>query len=286
MWREAIVLPSTTLDGSRTYVMGVLNLTPDSFSDGGEHATLEAARARARAMVAEGADLIDVGGESTRPGAAPVPVDEELRRVLPVVRALAGDLPVPLSIDTYKSRVADAALEAGAQLVNDVAGGRLDDGMFAVCAAHDAPLIASHLRGEPRTMQESIAFDDVVSEVARELDLRLEAARRAGVRRLIADPGIGFGKRAEHNLALIAAAGDLSTRLGVPILIGASRKAFLGALAGGLPAGQRLHASVGAAAAAAMCGASIVRVHDVGATRQALAVVDAVRAARAAGAVA
>jgi dihydropteroate synthase len=277
MWPEPIRCRRATLDGSRTYVMGVVNLTPDSFSDGGQHLDPEAAVARARALIAEGADVIDLGAESTRPGAEPVDAGTEWSRLGPVLRALA-DAPVPISVDTYKAEVAARAIEAGAEVINDISGGRLDPALLPLCAARGAVVVLSHLRGAPRTMMESIHFDDVFAEVAAELESALGRARDLGVRRLIADPGLGFGKRAEHNLTLLARAGELERRLRVPVLVGPSRKAFLGALTG-QPVAGRGPATLAAAVAAALSGASMVRVHEVAAARQALAVADAVRAA-------
>lgn len=264
-------------DGSRTYVMGVLNLTPDSFSDGGRYVEPERAVARARELVGQGADLIDVGAESTRPGAEPVEAATEWARLRPVLEALR-ELPVPISVDTYKAEVAERALGLGVDIINDVSGGRLDARMHGVCAARRAVLIVQHLRGEPRHMQEQVAFDDVYAEVERELGEALAAARAAGVEQLIADPGIGFGKRLEHDLVLLARCGELGASLGAPVLVGPSRKRFLGELTG-LPVGERGAATLGAVAAAAERGAGFVRVHDVAAARQALRVAEAIRGA-------
>jgi dihydropteroate synthase len=269
-----------TFDGSRTWVMGVVNVTPDSFSDGGRFAGVEAAVAEARRLVDEGADLVDVGGESTRPGATPVDEGTELGRVVPVIEALASVVGVPLSVDTRRGAVARAALAAGASLVNDVSGGR-DPSLLAAAAAANAPLVVGHLRGEPQTMQRGIHFDALLDEVASELAARVAAARAAGVTQLIVDPGIGFGKTTAHNLELLGRAGELSRRLGLPVMVGPSRKRFLGELAGVDAAADRLFPSVGAAVAAALRGADFVRVHDVRAVRQALSVADAVaRSAR------
>ncbi|MDQ1468136.1 MAG: dihydropteroate synthase, partial [Actinomycetota bacterium] len=215
-------------------VMGVVNVTPDSFSDGGRFLDPRRAVAHGRELVAAGADLLDVGGESTRPGADPVAVDEELRRVLPVVEALAADAAVPVSIDTSKAAVAAAALRAGAAIVNDVTAGLGDPDLLAVVAGAGAALIAMHMQGEPRTMQQAPHYDDVTREVAAFLTARLDAARAAGIRAdaLLADPGIGFGKTIDHNLELLARLADLRAAVGVPIVAGASRKTFLGKLTG------------------------------------------------------
>ncbi len=262
-----------TFDGSRTYVMGVVNATPDSFSDGGTYDPV----AQGLALSAEGADLIDVGGESTRPGSEGVDARTEVARVLPVIEALAS-LPVPISIDTSKAEVARAALAAGAELVNDVTGGMADPELLSVCAQAGVPLVLGHLRGTPRTMQVNIVYTDVFEEVAAELARSIEIARAAGVTQIVADPGIGFGKSVEHNLTLLARAGELSARLSVPVMVGPSRKSFLKALVD-LPVDKRLFPTLGASVAAAVRGADFVRVHDVAAHRQALAVADRVRAA-------
>jgi dihydropteroate synthase len=240
--------------------MGVLNVTPDSFSDGGRWLDPDAAVAHGLAMVADGADVVDVGGESTRPGAEPVPVHEELRRVLPVVEALAPH--VRVSIDTRKARVAEAALGAGATLVNDVSAS-----LAEVAAAGGAGWVAMHMQGDPRTMQQSPSYDDVVAEVRRFLVERATAARQAGVEEVWVDPGIGFGKTLEHNLLLLRHLADL-VAAGFPVVIGTSRKSFLGRLAptpDGEPAppDDRVEASVATAAWALHQGAAMVRAHDV-----------------------
>jgi len=240
--------------------MGVLNVTPDSFSDGGRWLDPDAALAHGLRMVAEGADVVDVGGESTRPGAAPVDVDEELRRVLPVVDALAPH--VRVSIDTRKSEVAEAALEAGATLVNDVSAT-----LAPVAAAAGVGWVAMHMQGDPRTMQSAPAYDDVVAEVRAFL---VERASSAGLDEVWIDPGVGFGKTLGHNLALLAHLGEL-VATGYPVLVGTSRKAFLGRLTAtseGVPAEahDRVEASVATAAWALAQGAAMVRVHDVAPT--------------------
>ena len=237
--------------------MGVLNVTPDSFSDGGRWLDPDAAVAHGLAMVAEGADVVDVGGESTRPGADPVPVDEELARVLPVVEALASH--VRVSIDTRKAEVAEAAIAAGATLVNDVSAS-----LAPVAAAAGVGWVVMHMKGDPRTMQDSPAYDDVVAEVRAFL---VQRASAAGVEEVWIDPGIGFGKTLEHNLALLAHLGDL-VATGFPVVVGTSRKSFLGRLTAtpdGRPApvDDRVEASVATAAWALHAGAAMVRVHDV-----------------------
>src|SRR5262249_2279915 len=268
-----------TFDGARPWIVGVLNVTPDSFSDGGRYVEPEAALAQAAKLEREGADWIDVGGESTRPGAPVVEAAEERRRVVPVIEALAGRTRLPLSIDTYKAEVADAALAAGAAIVHDIAGGRLDPGLLRVAARREAALVVGHLRGQPGTMQEHIHFDDVFLEVAEELGERVAAAQAAGVARLIIDPGIGFGKKLAHNLELVRRAGDFRRALGRFVMVGVSRKRFLGELATLPEASERLVPSAVGGALAAGYGASFLRVHDVAATRQALAVAAAFQAA-------
>jgi len=246
--------------------MGVLNVTPDSFSDGGRWLDPGAALAHGLRMVAEGADVIDVGGESTRPGAEPVPADEELRRVVPVVEALAAH--VRVSIDTRKPEVAEAAIEMGATLVNDVSAS-----LAPVAAAAGVGWVAMHMQGHPRTMQEAPAYDDVVAEVGAFL---VERASSAGVDEVWIDPGIGFGKTLEHNLTLLRHLEDL-VATGYPVVVGTSRKAFLGRLTGGAPVDDRVEASVATAAWAMSQGAAMVRVHDVRPTVQAARLLDASR---------
>ncbi|HEX6835283.1 MAG TPA: dihydropteroate synthase [Polyangia bacterium] len=271
-----------TFDSSRTVVMGVVNVTPDSFSDGGAYGDTAAAIAHGGKLVADGADIVDVGGESTRPGAPPVPVKEEAARVLPVVRALAGA--VTVSVDKYKAEVAAAALDAGAEIVNDVSGGTLDPELYAVVARHRAWVILGHLRGTPAEMAAHARYTDVVSEVKRELSDRIDAAIAAGVAgaRILIDPGLGFAKSGAHNLELLARLGELGA-LGCPLVIGASRKSFLGALTG-RAVDDREVATAAANTAAVLGGARVVRVHDVRAQKDAIAVADAIVRARASGA--
>lgn len=262
--------------GERTAVMGIVNVTPDSFSDGGAFLDPGAAIAHGLQLASEGADLLDVGGESTRPGAAPVPADEEARRVVPVIRELAARAGVPVSVDTTKAAVARAALAAGATLVNDVSGLRFDSELGAVVAHAKAALVVMHMQGEPRTMQKAPRYADLLPEVIGELGAALARAEAAGIDpgRTIVDPGIGFGKTLEHNLELLARLGELRI-LGRPILVGPSRKSFIGALLDLPPAG-RLEGTIAACCLAADRGAHLVRVHDVGAVRRALRVADAI----------
>ncbi len=262
---------------NRTLVMGILNLTPDSFYDGGRFATPEEAIEEARRLIAEGADLIDVGGESTRPGAQPVPGDVELERVLPVVEALALDPRVRISIDTMKPRVAAACIQAGATLINDVSG-LGDPEMARVAAAGGAGVVIMHMRGTPQTMRQHSVYQDVMKEVIEELRPRVEMARRAGVREIYVDPGIGFAKTPAQSFELLRRLGEMQA-LGCPVLVGPSRKSFLGVLPGMEDVNERLEGTIAAAVLAAWNGAAIVRVHDVRPVRKALAVADAVRGA-------
>ncbi|MFI5316084.1 MAG: dihydropteroate synthase [Myxococcota bacterium] len=273
--------PGAASAGTRVLVVGVVNATPDSFYDGGRYATSERAIAHGLELAADGADWLDVGGESTRPGAQSVAAGEELARVLPVIEGLAKHCALPISIDTRRAEVADAALARGARIVNAVAGLR-DPELAEICAARGAALVINHMRGEPATMQRAPAYGDVVREVARELLADAERAERAGVPResIWLDPGIGFGKRArEHSVTLIARLEEL-VALGYPVLVGPSRKGFLGALTGA-PVAARLPGSLAAATACVLAGARALRMHDVAAARQALDVAAAIRDSRA-----
>jgi len=252
-------------------VMGVLNLTPDSFSDGGRYASLDAAITQAEHMIEAGVDIIDIGGESTRPGSAPVPVDEELRRVMPAIYALR-DCGKPLSIDTRRPEVMREAIAAGADMINDINGFRAE-GSLRLLRDSDCALCIMHMQGEPRTMQHDPQYRDVVAEVGDFLAERVNAAREAGIaaQRLCIDPGFGFGKTLDHNLALLRQLGALQDRLQLPLLAGLSRKTMIGKLTG-KPIEQRMAGSVAAALVAVKYGARIVRVHDVAETVDALKV--------------
>ncbi len=258
-------------------IVGVLNLTPDSFSDGGRFGGPEEAVAAGVAMVDEGADWIDVGGESTRPGSVPVPEAEEIRRVVPVIKALLPriDGRARISVDTYKAATAEAALAAGATIVNDVSGGVLEPAILATVAWAKATVILGHMRGSPTTMNDDVHFDDVLSEVSAELAARITAARTAGCTEIWADPGIGFGKGLADNLCLLRRVPELRDRLGVPLMLGVSRKGFIGELTG-RPAGERLFGTAAAVAAAVLGGAAAVRVHDVSAMRDVVKVAQAI----------
>lgn len=261
-----------------TRVMGIVNVTPDSFSDGGAHAGVDAAVAHGLRLVGEGADLLDVGGESTRPGADEVPVEEELARVVPVIERLARETRVPLSIDTSKPEVMRAAVAAGAGMINDVYALRRE-GALDAAAALGVPVVLMHMLGEPRAMQDAPGYEDVVADVHRFLAERIFAAEMAGIARkmLVVDPGFGFGKTTAHNLALLAQL-ERFGELGVPVLAGISRKRTIGELTGREAPQARVHGSVAAHLIAAQRGARIVRVHDVAATVEALKVWHAVAA--------
>lgn len=262
----------------RPRVLGIVNVTPDSFSDGGEHATVDAAVAHGMRLAEEGADALDVGGESTRPGAPEVSTEEELRRVLPVIERLARDTSLPISIDTSKPEVMRAAVAAGAGMINDVYALRRE-GALDTAAALDVPVVLMHMLGEPRSMQDAPRYDDVVGEVHRFLAERLFAAEMAGIakKRLVIDPGFGFGKNLQHNLALLAQL-ERFTDLGVPMLAGLSRKKSIGELTGRDDPRERVFGSVAAHLVAAQRGALLLRVHDVAATVDALKVWAAIAA--------
>jgi dihydropteroate synthase len=255
----------------RPLVMGILNVTPDSFSDGGQFASLDLAITRAEQMIADGVDIIDVGGESTRPGAAIVSVDEELGRIMPVVYALR-DCGKPLSVDTRRPEVMREVIQAGVDMINDVEGFRAD-GALRLLSDSDCALCIMHMQGQPQTMQQTPHYDDVLAEVGEFLRQRVAAAEDVGIdrRRLCIDPGFGFGKNLGHNLTLLNRLGELQSAVGVPVLAGLSRKSMIGTLTG-RPAEQRLAGSIGAALAAVMQGARIVRVHDVAETVDAIKV--------------
>ncbi|MGH2526352.1 MAG: dihydropteroate synthase [Actinomycetota bacterium] len=260
----------------RTLVMGILNVTPDSFSEGGQFFDRDDAVKHAVEMVADGADIVDVGGESTRPGSDPVPVDKEIERVSPVIERLVDELPrIPISIDTRKAAVAASALEAGATIVNDVSASA-DPAMFDVVREHDAAVVLMHMKGEPKTMQETPTYDDVVGEVHGFLRERIEATEFAGVdsERIAIDPGIGFGKDLGHNLELMQRV-DAFLDLGRPLLVGPSRKRFIGAILD-VPEDQRVEGTIGAVAWMVAHGAHAVRVHDVREVVRALRVIDAI----------
>ncbi len=262
---------------ARTHIMGVLNVTPDSFSDGGKFIDPAKALAHAEEMVEAGADIIDVGGESTRPGSEFVPLEVELNRVIPVIKGLvAGGAPIAISIDTWKSEVAERALDMGVHAVNDISGLKFDTKLADLAARYDAGLVLSHIKGTPKNMQVDPAYDDVLQEIGEFLGKAAAAALSAGVSResIVVDPGIGFGKKLGHNLEILKRLGEL-VELGYPVLIGPSRKSFIGTLTGA-PADDRVEGTLAAVTLGVANGASIVRVHDVKESRRALALADAI----------
>lgn len=265
--------------GKRTLLMGVLNVTPDSFSDGGLFFDKEAATARGLKMVEEGADLIDIGGESTRPGSKPLGLDEELRRVIPVIESLAKEMDVPISIDTYKSDVAKKAIEAGAQIINDITGLQLDPSLSQVAAKEDVPLVLMHVRGNPETMQKNIHYESLFSEIIQYLKDSIQRAESAGVNpeKIIIDPGIGFGKTVDDNLLILKNLQEFKI-LGKPLLLGTSRKSFIGKILNA-DVTERLEGTLSSIVVGVLNGAHIIRCHDVIQAKKAIAIADAVRQA-------
>lgn len=258
--------------------MGILNITPDSFSDGGLYFSESSAIKRALQMVEDGADIIDIGGESTRPGSEPLPIEEELRRVIPVIESLSREIPVPISIDTYKSGVAKQALDSGASMVNDISGLRFDSDMPAVLAEYKVPVVIMHIKGKPKDMQQNPVYGALVPEILNYLQDGIQLAVKSGVSEdgIIIDPGIGFGKTFEHSLEIINNLREFA-HLGKPVLIGPSRKAFIGKILGGVPAEERLEGTAAAVAISVMNGANIVRVHDVREMVKVVKVADAIK---------
>lgn len=261
----------------RTKIMGILNVTPNSFSDGGLYDDPAVAVDHALKMAEEGADIIDIGGESTRPGSDPVPTDEEIKRVLPVIKALSGNLKVPISIDTQKADVAKAALDAGASIINDVSAMSFDPAMAGVAAAAGVPVVLMHMKGTPRDMQNKPEYESLMGEITAYLGARANAAIEAGVKpeNIIVDPGIGFGKTGQHNLEILCRLSELKV-LGYPVLVGTSRKAFIGAILG-TEADDRVEGTAAAVTAAILNGAAIVRVHDVKEMARVALVADAIK---------
>jgi len=248
----------------KTYIMGILNVTPDSFSDGGQYFDKSAAIKRAIQMVEDGADIIDIGGESTRPGSQPLAIEEELRRTLPVIEALTKEIDIPISIDTYKSEVAKRALDAGAAMVNDISGLRFDPEMPKVVSAYKVPVVIMHIKGLPKDMQKNPVYEALIPEIMDYLRDNIRSAKESGIAEdmIIIDPGIGFGKTFEHNLEIIHNLYNF-TLLEKPVLVGLSRKAFIGKILGDVPAGERLEGTAAATAISIINGANIIRVHDV-----------------------
>ncbi len=254
--------------------MGILNVTPDSFSDGGKFSDLEKAVDHAMRMADDGADFIDVGGESTRPGAESVAIEEELRRVIPVIQKLSEKCPVPISIDTYKPEVAEKALEAGAVIVNDITGLSNGTALAEITARHGASIILMHMKGTPKSMQDHPSYADIMREILSFLGEGIATANNAGIKQIIVDPGIGFGKLLQHNLEIFREMKDLR-QFGYPVLIGPSRKSFIGKITGALP-DQRMEGTAAAVAVSIMNGANIIRVHDVKQMKQVAQVTDAI----------
>jgi len=265
--------------GERTLLMGVLNITPDSFSDGGLYFERDKAIAHGLKMAEEGADIIDVGGESTRPGSKPLALEEELRRVLPVIEGLSKEVKIPISIDTYKSEVARRAIESGAEIINDISGLHFDPGMAQVAAEADTPLVLMHIRGTPETMQKDVHYDSLFSEIIAYIKESIRRAEAAGVdpEQIVIDPGIGFGKNLEDNLLLIKHLSEFRI-LGKPILLGTSRKSFIGKILNTLP-DQRLEGTLASIVIGILNGAHMIRAHDVLQTKRAIAIADAIRMA-------
>ncbi len=262
----------------KTYIMGILNVTPDSFSDSGRYFRRSAAVKRALRLIEDGADIIDIGGESTRPGSEPVPVAKELRRVLPVIEALSKESKIPISIDTYKSEVAKRSLDAGAAMVNDISGLRADPGMATVVSRYKVPVIIMHIKGAPRNMQKNPVYRALIPEIMDYLKGSINIAIKSGIKedKIVIDPGIGFGKTFEHNLEIIHNLHEF-TMLEKPLLIGPSRKAFIGKILGGVPPEDRLEGTAAAIAISIMNGANIIRVHDVREMVRVAKVADAVK---------
>jgi dihydropteroate synthase len=260
----------------RTYLMGILNITPDSFSDGGLYMDPHKAISRGIELASQGADIIDIGGESTRPGSKPLPADEELRRVIPVIEALSANVEIPISIDTHKSSIAEKAIEAGAEMINDISGLKFDRNMADVAAKHDVPVVLMHIKGTPEVMQVDVHYDCLLTEIMEYLEQSIEIAEGAGIdpRLIIIDPGIGFGKSVGDNLKIIRHLAELKS-LGKPILLGPSRKSFIGKILNA-PIDQRDEGTLASISAAIMNGANIIRVHDVGPARKAARIVDAI----------
>lgn len=268
-----------SLDFSKkTYVMGILNITPDSFSDGGLFFNEKKAIEHALRLVEEGADIIDIGGESTRPGSEPVSAQEEIKRTIPVIKAISREVKIPISIDTYKAEVAKQALDAGASMVNDISGLRFDQDMPKVVSEYKVPVIIMHIKGRPKDMQQNPQYEALIPEILDYLRISMRIAEKFGIKedKIIIDPGIGFGKTFDHNLEIIKNIKEF-TMLGRPIAIGVSRKAFIGKILGDVPPAERLEGTLAAVAISVFNGANIVRVHDVKETVKVCKIADAIK---------
>ena len=273
---NGLKLKKHVLNFDRTIVMGILNVTPDSFSDGNLFFGVDKAVEHAKQMINEGADIIDIGGESSRPNAEPVSEEEELKRVAPVIERLAKETGIPISIDTYKPRVAEECINLGAQIVNDISGLRSNE-MIEIVAKYKVPVIVMHMKGIPKNMQQNPVYDDAVAEIKQFLSDRISDAKKAGIKDIIIDPGIGFGKATGHNLQILKRLHELKT-LNCPILVGPSRKSFIGNITG-LDASERLEGTLAAVSIAILNGANIIRVHDVRQCKRAAQIADAIRVA-------
>ncbi len=262
------------LDFEKTMIMGVLNVTPDSFSDGGMFINLDKAVEQAKRMVKDGANIIDIGGESSRPGSGPVSEKEELKRVKPVIQTLVKEIKVPISIDTYKPKVAKECLKLGVNIVNDISGLRNKE-MIKIVAKYKTPVVIMHMKGIPKNMQENPTYEDVVNEIKEFLEERINEAKKSEINDIIIDPGIGFGKATEHNLQILKRLNEFKT-LGCPILVGPSRKSFIGNITG-LPVNERLEGTLASISIAIINGANIIRVHDVKECKRAVQIADAIR---------
>jgi dihydropteroate synthase len=274
-----IIWANYSLDFSKkTYIMGVLNVTPDSFSDGGLFFSEKKAIEHAFRLIEDGADIIDIGGESTRPGSEPIPIEEEIRRTVPVIKAISKEIKVPISIDTYKSELARHALDTGASIVNDISGLRFDPDMPKVVAEYGVPAIIMHIKGRPKDMQQNPVYEALLPEIMDYLKVSIGLAIKSGISedKIIIDPGIGFGKTLEHNLEIIKNLKEF-TLLGKPIAIGVSRKAFIGKILGDVPPLERLEGTAAAVAISIFNGANIVRVHDVKEISRVVKVADAIK---------
>ena len=271
-----ITMKSST---KKTKVMGILNVTPDSFYDGGRYSRTKLAINQGLKLAEEGADIIDIGGESSRPGSEPVPLEEELERIIPVIKSLKKQIKVPISIDTYKSKVAESALKAGASIINDISALRMDKRMVSIAREYDVPVVLMHMQGNPRTMQKHPFYKDVIREIYEFLARRIKFAEENGIKpdKIIIDPGIGFGKTTEHNLLIIKYLKRFKP-LGKPILIGPSRKSFIGNILN-LPATKRLEGTLAAISICLLNGAEILRVHDVRQVKRAVEIVEAIKEA-------
>ena len=274
--QKSLTCGKYNLSFDKTILMGILNVTPDSFSDGGLFFDPKAAVEHAKQMAKDGAQVIDIGGESTRPGSAQISQEEEFRRVKPVIEALLNKVDVLISIDTYKPKVAEECLKLGVHIVNDVTG-LANKNMLNVVKKYQAPIIVMHMKGKPKTMQKNPIYEDAVAEIKKFLADKISKARKAGIKDIIIDPGIGFGKTTEHNLQILKRLHEFE-ELGCPILIGPSRKTFIGTI-NGVPPSERREGTLAAVAIAAMNGANIIRVHDVKECRRAVQIADAIRCA-------